>query len=448
MSDPIVIAGAKRTPMAGFQGEFTALTAPQSQLKGTKNEVGQFTGRGRVFNLKNSFTPKLKFIELQWVLKRFSGPGTMFELSRFTHNGRLASLDLLRLMSALMVVFYHYLYRGNVGEPQLMQTGFLDVGTLPIYGILGLNLFFIISGFVIAWSAEGRTMVQFAAARAVRIYPGFVVCMTITFLVMALADHPAFQVSIQQFVANLFIFSPALGQPFMDGVYWTIVFELIFYGYVALFIAFGLFQTRLVSLCAAWLLLALVNESFLHIPALRVIFLTQYIPYFVSGMVLYKMAKDGISFNAGLIWILAVLQSIHSMEGLRVELLVDYGLTVGPWPMLVANVATHFIFIATLFAGRFIPASKTVLLLGGMTYPLYLLHQQIGYVAIDYLSALSSRWIALLIVVGGALLLSGLIWRWVEKPLQSRLKPIVNQKIPALFSAIFTVPRSDRFPNP
>lgn len=356
----------------------------------------------------------------------------MFSLHKFTNNGRLASLDLLRLVSAMMVVIYHYFYRGNVGEPQLMQASFLDVGTLPIYGILGLNLFFIISGFVITWSAEGRNMYQFAVARAIRIYPGFIGCMTLTFLVMLMAGHPVFQVTIQQFLANLFIFSPALGQPFMDGVYWTIVFELIFYGFVALFIATGIFQSRLVSICAAWLLVALINESFLHIEALRILILSQYIPYFISGMLLYKIAKDGVTFHTTLLWGLAVIQSVHSMEGLRQELQVDYGLTVEMWPMFFANLTTHVIFIATLFAGRFVPATKTVLLLGGITYPLYLLHQQIGYVTIDYLAPGVGRWIAVLIAITGVFIISGLIWNWVERPSQKLLKPIFIDKIPTL----------------
>ena len=44
------------------------------------------------------------------------------------------------------------------------------------YGFLGVPVFFIISGFVIAYSAEGRTPVGFAIARFSRIYPTFLFC--------------------------------------------------------------------------------------------------------------------------------------------------------------------------------------------------------------------------------------------------------------------------------
>jgi len=84
-----------------------------------------------------------------------------------TETARLASLDLLRLVAALAVVLFHYLFRGGI-------TGDLDVeyaaaAPFAIYGYLGVSLFFLISGFVIAWSAEGRTWQEFAVARFARL---------------------------------------------------------------------------------------------------------------------------------------------------------------------------------------------------------------------------------------------------------------------------------------
>jgi peptidoglycan/LPS O-acetylase OafA/YrhL len=50
--------------------------------------------------------------------------------------------------------------------------------------------FFVISGFVIAYSAEGRTATGFAIARFSRIYPTFVFCMTLTCLAIAFLGVP------------------------------------------------------------------------------------------------------------------------------------------------------------------------------------------------------------------------------------------------------------------
>jgi peptidoglycan/LPS O-acetylase OafA/YrhL len=79
--------------------------------------------------------------------------------------------------------------------------------------------FFVISGFVIAYSAEGRTAVGFAIARFSRIYPTFVFCMTLTFLALLMWGPPQFKETLAEWVANFFIAAPALGQPYMDAAY-------------------------------------------------------------------------------------------------------------------------------------------------------------------------------------------------------------------------------------
>ena len=69
---------------------------------------------------------------------------------------RLHSLDALRGLAALGVVAYHYL-----DQP-------------AYYGLLGVELFFIISGFVILMTLERvPSLLQFAIGRAARLYPAY-----------------------------------------------------------------------------------------------------------------------------------------------------------------------------------------------------------------------------------------------------------------------------------
>ncbi len=120
----------------------------------------------------------------------------------------IATLDVLRLVAALSVVVFHVFFRGAAGEPMMAQS-YPEVAGVAIYGYLGVNLFFIISGFVIAWSAEGRGWTEFALARFLRLYPGFVVCVTITFAVLSLAASPALPASLAQYLAT----SPMFARP-------------------------------------------------------------------------------------------------------------------------------------------------------------------------------------------------------------------------------------------
>jgi len=126
---------------------------------------------------------------------------------------RVEALDLLRLVAVLGVVLYHFGFWGPAahGVPQVALPWLAPVAK---YGFLGVPGFFVISGFVIAYSAEGRTATGFAIARFSRIYPTFVFCMTLTSLAIAVLGVPHFDTSVKQWLANLFIAAPAFGQPY------------------------------------------------------------------------------------------------------------------------------------------------------------------------------------------------------------------------------------------
>ena len=208
------------------------------------------------------------------------------------HPDRIATLDWLRLVAALAVVAFHYLFRGAAADGYL-DTGYPQAAGYAIYGYLGVNLFFLISGYVITWSAEGRGWLDFAVARFVRLYPGFVVCMSISFVVLFVADPAWGTVSVRQYAANLLMFSPALDEPFVDGAYWSIFFELIFYGWVTVAILTGAFQTMRLELVAGWLFLCAVNEFVICSGALRLLFLTEYGPLFASGILVHHIRTRG-----------------------------------------------------------------------------------------------------------------------------------------------------------
>lgn len=129
---------------------------------------------------------------------------------------RVPALDLLRLLAALGVVLFHYAYRGAAAEG-FTTVSLPNLAFVAKYGWFGVQLFFVISGFVIAWSAIGRTSIEFAIARAGRLWPAFAACATITFIVTYCFGAPRFETSLAHWLANLTMIAPAFHQPFMDG---------------------------------------------------------------------------------------------------------------------------------------------------------------------------------------------------------------------------------------
>ena len=92
-------------------------------------------------------------------------------------SGRVRALDGLRLIAALMVCAYHYTVAKNLeaswGAPP--KSLFPHLSAVAAYGWLGVQLFFLISGFVICMSAWGRAVGDFFASRVVAALPGVLV---------------------------------------------------------------------------------------------------------------------------------------------------------------------------------------------------------------------------------------------------------------------------------
>lgn len=350
--------------------------------------------------------------------------------------GRIATLDLLRLIAALAVVLFHYLFRGAAADNYL-AAGYPGAAPFALYGYLGVDLFFLISGFVIAWSAEGRRWDLFAIARFARLYPGFLACMSVSFIVMLVVASPQFPTSLAQFAANLFLFSPALGQPFMDGVYWSIVLEVVFYGWVALALMLGIFEKWKLQLVAGWLALCMLNEFVIGSGAARMLFLTEYGPFFASGILVHHLFSKGRSPEGLLLLAASFLLSCNMLLIGQAWMLAHYGIAASTSALFVANLIMHGILIAAIRWRALVPSGPAILMLGGLTYPLYLLHQHLGYIAINRLAPVIGKWPAAGLVLLTMLVLSWSIWRFVETPSRRRIIGLLNslaERIRARFS--------------
>jgi peptidoglycan/LPS O-acetylase OafA/YrhL len=338
---------------------------------------------------------------------------------------RVEVLDLLRLFAVGAVLLFHYGFRGAVAD------GFTDLslpGLIPVakYGYFGVQLFFIISGFVIAYSAEGRTASAFAVARASRIYPGFVLCMTLTFMLTLAIGAPRLEASITQWLANLLIVSPALKQPFMDGAYWSIVYEITFYGWVFLLLLLGVFRRETELIVVVWLAISVVNETILHSGAVLRLFLTDQSAFFCIGLVLYQIFRGRqdrtIMLLLALSTVAAISQAFIGANWMREHYHTEFSnLTI-----VALCVGSVGLVALAMNVPRLPLPAGLVLAIGGLTYPLYLLHQHIGYMLFNKFAAVASA--PVLVAATAAVVTAGsfLIWRYFERPAQKRLKQVLN----------------------
>ncbi|WJH41438.1 acyltransferase [Aliirhizobium terrae] len=311
---------------------------------------------------------------------------------------RLLNLDILRLVSAIMVLLFHYGFRMRLsGEGG--GVGFPELAPVAMWFDAGLLIFFAISGYVIAMSAEGRPAFEFAAGRFARLWPTFVLCATITAIVLTLFPVPTLeQPTLKQWLAHFVIVSRALGQPFLDGAYWTIVYEIIFYFWFFVFSALGLFQRHWRLIVIAWLALSALNELVLGSGAIQKLFITEYSGFFGFGLCLFKVRascerRDFFVLAAAAIWAsCAAFITEPDFVEMYAIMRPEQGL------MLMGPLCLAAVVIATFSPALPIPAALAIGL-GGLTYPLYLLHQNIGYAIFAHFADDENRWLVLAAIV-------------------------------------------------
>lgn len=137
-------------------------------------------------------------------------------------TGRVWGLDLLRSIAASLVAFHHFALKSPVSRPVI------DAGWI------GVEIFFVISGMMIAQSCLGKTALDFVVGRILRLYPVVLLCTTISILLFW-----CFRDAVDLFGVNpnlglgAILRSYALiGHVFILYPYWTLPIELAFYGVI------------------------------------------------------------------------------------------------------------------------------------------------------------------------------------------------------------------------
>ncbi len=291
-------------------------------------------------------------------------------------KNRVNEIDLLRFFAVLLVVFFHYSFRGYAADG-FSAMPYPLLAPIAKYGYLGVDLFFMISGFVILMTASGGSVRNFVISRLVRLYPAFWACCTITFLVTILIGQPVFSASISQYLINMTMLSGFIGVDSIDGAYWSLFIEIRFYAFVIVILALRKINQACFFLIL-WLICSFIFEI-LHINRLRRFFIIDYSPYFIAGAMYFLVWSQGISLTKiGIIiasWGLAIYNSIKILP----ELEKTYNTTMNSY--VVAGLVTSFflvLFLVSIQRTGFIGRNRWIIV-GSLTYPLYLLHQFIGF---------------------------------------------------------------------
>ncbi|MET8971043.1 acyltransferase family protein [Streptomyces hydrogenans] len=335
-------------------------------------------------------------------------------------RGRLYVLDGLRLGAALMVVAYHYTALGSAAWNRPAWEVFPEVSRFSSYGYLGVQLFFVISGFVICMSAWGRPLKAFFVSRVVRLYPAYWVAVLATTVTLALIPGERQRLPGYDVLTNLTMLQEPLGVRPVDAVYWTLFAEIRFYLLFAVLVWMGLTYRRVVLFCCVWGAASLLVAEAGPGP-LRTLIMPEYSWFFIAGMAFYLMYRFrpnllllgivGFSFCASL------AATVENFEHLA------HPGAQARWPV-IAVLAVVFGLMALIATGKLSGVQwRWLPVAGALTYPLYLLHEFIGWEIFGHFSARGVQpWVLVGATTAGMLVLSYLVHRLVENPLSGYLK--------------------------
>lgn len=332
---------------------------------------------------------------------------------------RIYTLDLLRFLASVLVVFFHYFFVGQ-------KVGLLDknwyfgiVSEVSKYGHLGVRLFFIISGFVIIMSAENAGLLKFVRSRFLRLYPAYWICLTFSFFFILLWGDPHFKTSFVQYLANLTMLNDLIGINGMDGAYWSLLVEIRFYFLVGMLLYIG-WMKRLELILWVWISITffckiILEESFLR-KALNFVFINGFSPLFIAGITFFQIYKTKLNPSYLSLIIICYFLAINQLKGdnerISQHYSSNYSFEVTSFIVLVFFIA--FLLISTKYLE--IKHNKFIEDLGSTTYPLYLVHQVVGYIIfIKIYSIWPYKELAYIVLIG-MIIFSMLIYRKLEVP--------------------------------
>lgn len=327
---------------------------------------------------------------------------------------RIQVLDGFRLIAILSVFLYHLTSSWIITYP--FGNTFLHIFK---YGYLGVQFFFMISGFVISYTlSHTPNLFSFYRNRFSRLFPGMVLCSLVTFIVISLLDDQLLFKNaheIQNFVPSLTFINPPVWTlatkndfHWINGSYWSLWVEIQFY-----IVASGLYFLNKKAFPRNLLLIGIIISLIKYIPGdflnsysnyikthgLFSIFYTWrnidelfnlpfYIRWFLLGSIFYQL-YSGFDYKKNipsviymLIVLVCLLRDVRTFsENTFMETIIASMLMIVLF-LLMINRNKYLFFLENRFLTR----------IGMISYTIYLIHEDIGVLLICKYGIYLGRW--------------------------------------------------------
>lgn len=325
-------------------------------------------------------------------------------------------LNIIRGICAIFIVLYHYTARYNEIPliPENLKTSWAI--TFP-WGCLAVVTFFLLSGFLCnierAGDETAEKPLQYLCKRFIRLYPAFLIAVCLTSVVTLIFYKEAF-VGIKDILFNLTMLPGLLKAQPVDGVYWTLQYEIIFYFVIAALLFLNKPQWNK-YIFNGWLAGSIVfywlggeTGGNVIFSAIRIFLMPDYIQTFFLGIALKQICEDKQDYWTYAMILLSFVNH-YFWQGLNSTI----------WLAVFALLILYITkFNSSTILNKESKVAKFFGWLSGISYALYLVHQNIGYAIMQGLMSMgATHEIFVLIPIAVSVLLAWAIHQFIEKPI-------------------------------
>jgi peptidoglycan/LPS O-acetylase OafA/YrhL len=252
-------------------------------------------------------------------------------------------------------------------------------------------------------SAWGRSLSDFFTSRVARLFPAYWFAVILTALVLldsGLTSGNPLESSPTNILLNLTMAQQGSGGIDLDPSYWTLWYEMRFYLLFAIVVLLGVTYRRVVAFCALWTVATIIAATSDDKLA-ELVTMFRYAPYFIAGVALFVIYKYGSNL---LLWGIVGFNYLLALSRIRSQADGQFGGSgVEPNTTTLCLVLTLCFAVMALVALRLLDRVqwRWLTVAGALTYPLYLMHQVIGFSLINTVTCTVRR---------------SKCWRWPSSP--------------------------------
>jgi exopolysaccharide production protein ExoZ len=334
----------------------------------------------------------------------------------------LNSIQFLRAFAAWIVVLHHYVQLSGNKESNIITA------LLYNYGSIGVDIFFIISGFVIYASTSKKTISpkEFAIHRIARIVPAYWLYTLITALtiIMTPSIMPALGISLDFFLKSM-LFLPAqnpsgLGLFPVLSVGWTLNFEAVFY----LIFALSLLIPKYLLAAGLFIGIVFIQTFAPKLGGSFAFYGTPIIYNFLFGVFIAEIYKRG--YHRSIPITIAILIFAISTTVIAMSRFVDHN------PLRI-GLPCAAIMLALISQEHRFSEKRKINKLGDWSYSTYLSHPIIIFYVLAFQKKTNlDPTMALVTICAAVLLCSYVSYKYIELPSSALLKHIFQPKIKKL----------------